>query len=828
MCGRAFKQTSSTIGVSVEHLQIAQSDCNSSSDWSTVHAPSSKVSLAEDQLAWAVVEQLDCNIGSASECVAGISPALAFDATSQHHNTFSLKCASKESAVLPAASQQLQATDAARPEEDAIPATMDSNSVSVPGVRLDKELVLKRSTESETFKIKLMDFGGQQAFYSLHHLYLTRHGVYLLVFNMEWLVGHRAFGNTTSSDGGSKRDSSLGYLSFWLNSIYLHAKSPDGSVAPVLLIGTHKDLISSPADHEAISACIYDKFKTSPAFGSVVPFKQGTAASGLGLLWFFPVDNTNVDADASIDFIKLTIHQKLLHEDYLKRPVPLPWLQLFDAVQSTKQLHMRISQVEAVAERFGFPLSQVSLEAEVASMLKFFTESGLLMHHDCPSLRDIVVLDVMQCLVAPASVVMCQHDIHMLQVHEKARSMHNDSYLLLTTEGVLSDTLLDVLWSSCLDIKREIIELMMFYGLMVPMLENDGAGHSSSQYLVPSLLPKIANSFSTLEVKAHCYFLLGMKTLTTKWEKVGNVSFATAATQGFSPAGLFARLTGKIISRCQSVYSFFGYMLGASEVHASFGSHVFVIRELPSANAFQLLVMVDNPRKLVNELSQLLECVVSEMMPSLGFCAAVLSDGSCSSNFLPSALSSVHFVALNHITHSISCNEIVHIDTSCRARMSAAEARKVFEKWVPPSTLRPRYDVFLSYRWTGSFDEDLTSSLFNNLSEDLVSSSGREIHVFLDKRRLQDGRNFQDDFADALFVTSLPVIILSTAALQRMMLLKADSPIDNLLLEWTLIVELLHTKSINFCLPIIIGSYSPSAKSCAGVFSNFPRHRQSC
>jgi len=51
----------------------------------------------------------------------------------------------------------------------------------------------------------------------------------------------------------------------------------------------------------------------------------------------------------------------------------------------------------------------------------------LLMHHNCAALRDIVVLDVIACLVTPASIVMCQHDIHMLQCHEKARSAQNEA-----------------------------------------------------------------------------------------------------------------------------------------------------------------------------------------------------------------------------------------------------------------------------------------------------------------------------------------------------------------------------------------------------------------
>jgi GTPase SAR1 family protein len=839
LCGRSFKQTESTIGVGVEHLQVTHSDSKSpSSEWSPVHASRCAVSFAEEQLAWAVIDKLDGKPGDARESIVDVMQASVFDvkrheSSSHEHlqappnefhkplpSTFETHPSQRSSelfneldsppyACLNGTSPTLQRTKSIAAEHS-----------SDPVVLIDKQLVLQRSTEAEPFRIKLMDFGGQKAFYSLHHLYLSRHGVYLLVFNMEWLVGPRASVQKAHGlDGSSTCDSSLSFLSFWLNSIYLHAKSPDGSVAPIFLIGTHKDVIRSPADHESISVLIYEKFKTSPAFGSVVPFKRGTSSSGVGLLWFYPMDNTKGSGDPTIEVIKLAIHEKLLHEDYLKRSVPLPWLQVFDAIQCTKQLHMPLSQVEVIAKGFGFPITKLSLEDEVTCMLKFFTESGLLMHHNCPTLRNIVVLDVIGCLVRPASIIMCQHDIHMLECHETARSMHNEEYLQLTTEGVLCDVLLDQLWCDCINIKREIVELMIFYGLMVPVLEETSV--QFSQYLVPSLLPKLSNCDAHDGVMAHCYYLLGMKHVTEKWEKIGNVSSSQVASHGFSPAGLFARLTGKIVSRSQAVYNFFGAQYGSSEVRACFGSHVFVIRELPDLNTIQLLVMVDNPRKLVSEISHILQSVINEMIPSLGFCPAVLSDGSCGSNFQVSSVASAHFVSLKHITQSIGSNCIVHTNSASRSRLCAADARTFFEKWVAPEGLRARYDVFLSYRWTGSFDEDLTSGLFNNLSEDLVGSSGREIHVFLDKRRLQDGRNFQDDFADALLVTTLPVVILSTAALQRMAALKADSLIDNLLLEWTLIVELLQSKTIRSCLPIIIGSYSPSAPRCSEVFSNF-------
>jgi hypothetical protein len=250
---------------------------------------------------------------------------------------------------------------------------------------------------------------------------------------------------------------------------------------------------------------------------------------------------------------------------------------------------------------------------------------------------------------------------------------------------------------------------------------------------------------------------------------------------------------------------------------------MFVVQELSGTNMIQMMVMVENPRKLVSEMSRLVQLVINEMIPSLGFITAVFDDGGCSQNFQRASVETAHLLSLSQAVKCISSGDIVHVNNATNTFRSAADARALLAPWVPPAGLRDCYDVFLSYRWTGSFDEDLTLGLFNNLSEDVFGSSGREINVFLDKRRLQDGRNFQDDFADALLKTSMPVVILSTAALQRMVKLNADSGIDNLLLEWTLIVELLDSRTIEHCLPIIIGTYNPSAPSCAAVIADFFR-----
>jgi hypothetical protein len=220
------------------------------------------------------------------------------------------------------------------------------------------------------------------------------------------------------------------------------------------------------------------------------------------------VDNTKNSADDSIDNMKAAVQECLKKEEYLKRKVPLPWLQTLDSVQATKQPHISLDAVMSIAEQRGLPVTQLPLEDEVLRMLKYFSELGLLMYHNRPTLRHLVVLDTLRCLVNPASIVMCQHDIHMLEVHETARRSKSEAYRRLTTEGVLDKSLLQVLWADCRDISEEVAELMVLYGLMVPLLEK--AQGAFNQYLVPSLLPAVAAE-AKAGVKSHCYFLFGTK-----------------------------------------------------------------------------------------------------------------------------------------------------------------------------------------------------------------------------------------------------------------------------------------------------------------------------
>jgi GTPase SAR1 family protein len=875
LCDKPFVQTDSTIGVGFERMEVDRIDVRvdtSAGKWRIISPDKQLGSFVDDQVAWDAAQMMGGAMmarsevdGSMMELITSLEPEVVEQPLLPSSPKLQHTTSIIQGAAVAFPPNSSSAPNAGPPAADAHTSSVgcsvgvssptnplhmaagseDSRSAAAPVTRLNKQMVLRRSKEREPLRVNLLDFGGQEAFYSLHHLYLTRYAVYLVVFNMEWLA--------PSADIATKQRC-IKFLSFWLNSIFLHARAPvgykSGRIAPILLIGSHKDKVRSPADHEAISTLLYDRFGSSPVWSSVVEFSEGTVSSGRGVMWFFPSMCGEGAVDPMIEKIKANVQQTLANEEYLKCKVALPWLQALDAMQSKNVPFMMLEEVEAISRTCGLPVTHLSLEEEVTRMLKYFTQLGLLMHHDRSSLRRLVVLDTMQCLVNPASVIMCQHDIHQLPVHKHARRFNDGHLYRLLTKGELDTRLLPILWPEHSRITIEIEQLMVFYGLLVPLLKQDTDTTSLHRYLIPTLLPQLCES-SPAPVYCHFYFVFGMAEQLMEWRKIGHFLGRDAASLGFCPNGLFARLTGKIVSECQCTYQNYQCTKGRSETCAAFGRHAFTVRELPELNMIQLLVQVQNPRFLVDELERLVEQVVSEMIPSLSFVAAVFADGSTGPNFQSENVAAARLVVMNGDNGFIS---LVHDDLPLPVGesipLSSVEARKRFEPWLPPVGLRSDgYDVFLSYRcvfsrhshsnffcvsfyshfrWTGSFEDDLTMGIFNALSfgeHGVLGSSGREIRVFLDKQRLQDGRNFQQDFADALLKTSVPVIILSTASLQRMQTLTADSAIDNLLLEWTLIVELLDRDAhiLAECLPIFVGTFDRTASTCSAMITSLFR-----
>lgn len=113
------------------------------------------------------------------------------------------------------------------------------------------------------------DFGGQSIFDVIHPFFLSRYGVYVIVFNMKDF-----FSDPHSSS--ERLESCMIQLRFWMNSIAIHSfDSKNNEMAPILFVGTRKDLLKDPIQHEHISNVLYTQFQNHNAWPFVVPNVTG-------------------------------------------------------------------------------------------------------------------------------------------------------------------------------------------------------------------------------------------------------------------------------------------------------------------------------------------------------------------------------------------------------------------------------------------------------------------------------------------------------------------------------------------------------------------------
>jgi NLR family CARD domain-containing protein 3 len=407
--------------------------------------------------------------------------------------------------------------------------------------KIDKELVLSiaQGGAEQSLRLSLWDFAGQDVFYSLHHLYLTRYGVYLVMFNMEWL---------SSTAGDDVRAECLGFLRFWLNSISVHAVDPaDQSIAPIFLIGTHKDLVREPREHGAISRLLYDTFHSNPAWRNVVFFKEGETETGRSILCFFPVNNKLGVGDAVICRVQQMIQECVSKEEYVRKLVPFEWMHAMDGLRAQGHMSVSLGEVMRLAQTCGMPTTELPLEREVLLMLKFYNEMGVVMHHEEPALRELVVLDPANFLIVPATKVICSHagGMHEQAEHAEARRQMFRAYDRLCKQGVLDRKLLGVLWRDHLGHERELERLMVKYGLMIPVVERE-ADASVDKYLVPSLLPAADAAAAAFgpgsRPRLRGYLVFARPEEMAEWRANGFVSTQDVAEDGFLPNGLFAQV----------------------------------------------------------------------------------------------------------------------------------------------------------------------------------------------------------------------------------------------------------------------------------------------
>ena len=303
---------------------------------------------------------------------------------------------------------------------------------TVPSVEYDHVQLLKTNANltRTSLSFNIWDYGGQDVFYTLHHIFLTKYGAYCVVFNSVKLY--------ESSEKHVK------FLEFWLNSIRLHAGE-----AIVLLVGTHYDKLKQYEDGKTINQKLVEvdfllkkMFECNVNLKTLKVVREEHRSSG-EIFHFFPIDNRNGEG---VGELKCSIEKAVENEPYVNQKVSVRWVRILDElIAGARQYWYLDSTIEKAA------VYKVERE-ECLEMLSFFHELGVIVHFERFDSR---VITNPQWLLDMFTYVIHDKSVHRNTVQAKKRlndmresgSSHlfND-YEALLSNGVASCNLLKWCW----------------------------------------------------------------------------------------------------------------------------------------------------------------------------------------------------------------------------------------------------------------------------------------------------------------------------------------------------------------------------------------------
>ena len=307
------------------------------------------------------------------------------------------------------------------------PASRPSAETSAPSdTELDK--LIQECLEDPDSQLKLTlsmwDFGGQKLFLSMHQLFLTHNGVYLVVFNTQELLlaegEEMACGRLVNA---TTRETCLSYLREWLNSIFIFAPG-----APVFIVGTCLDHIQKMENPDSVMADICDLIRDdvlllSPCHDQVV-YDDRPSDDVNNCCYFLSNYKEGGGAeDQSVAVLRSKVGEHARNQPHVHETAPLHWLRALDRVSSDASAAegpARITRREFVDQAREAGLGsdpEVPLELEVDALLSKFHDLGLLLWYaDPPLLVDIEAIVNSDCCARTLLLnTSCQQELLVLR-----------------------------------------------------------------------------------------------------------------------------------------------------------------------------------------------------------------------------------------------------------------------------------------------------------------------------------------------------------------------------------------------------------------------------
>lgn len=342
--------------------------------------------------------------------------------------------------------------------------------------------VLEKQKENHEKFLDIWDFGGQYIFYATHTLFHSKKALYLLVFDLtsplDTIIHDKDFPDETG-------DRSMAYFAkFWIESIDAYT-GPD---TQVILVGTHKDMLANP------------ELEKDEYFENVRSLFDSTDGGDENQLIHhiqpedFAVDNKNSPQSGikELNEFLLKKHQELTQTI----EIPARWIQLEKALNEHR--NKKIITFQDVINIDKDNKHSIDDVEQIKLFLSYHHDKGTLFYFDEDQPSDPVFLDTKFLIDAFKCIITSEKFVKKSGARLEWKRLKN--------EGILSDKLIDIVWSRSEEFKNHKDVLLKFlkkHNIVSQIVRPDrstGCWKEEHLYIVPSLLRDVTDAEDTMRL----------------------------------------------------------------------------------------------------------------------------------------------------------------------------------------------------------------------------------------------------------------------------------------------------------------------------------------
>ena len=217
-------------------------------------------------------------------------------------------------------------------------------------------------TDEPALRFEVLDFAGQKEYRPMHHCFMSRHAIYIVVCNLQHLFDQN-------------KSDTFGHLKYWLNSIHTHVHNAGYKHEKyIFLVGTHRNGMRNITDEDlkALSSELQeDLFRGNCRFKDEIHFYSHNDLIITG------VENSLDQSESGIEIIKKEIELFSKSLPFLAETYPSSWI---DFRVDLLKIKLDISPILELSEAKQIAKVCKVDETAVHTALQLFHDNGVIIY----------------------------------------------------------------------------------------------------------------------------------------------------------------------------------------------------------------------------------------------------------------------------------------------------------------------------------------------------------------------------------------------------------------------------------------------------------------